>query len=284
MEQDGNKLNFESFDNRGVKRYLLYASLLVVSLLGTDLTDFSLSIWVLDQPGSSVSSYSLIWFFEAMPKALLGLVVGGFVDRWDKKKILIFGQLVMGMGSLALIVLHFFDELMPWHIMAIAGIGSVCTIFIYSAFFVMAQVLVPKSKLPKVQGTVAMMYSLVEIGIPILAPVLYKLIGIGNIFIIDVVTFCVPLVSFMILNFEAMPKTNEQISLTKDFKLVIDFMRERRGLIFLFIFTFCCAFLFGLVQVMFVPLILDFANEYILGVIMSVIAAGSLVGGGIMGN
>lgn len=256
----------------------------MMSLLGTDLTDFALSVWVLDQPDASVKSYTLIWFFEAIPGVLLGLFIGSFVDRWNKKKMIIYGQLVAGIGSVTLMVLHYFELLLPWHIMLVAGIGSVASMFVFRAFFVSTRVLVPKEKLIKAQGLSGSLYGVIEIGVPIAAPVLYKLVGIGTVFFVDAVTFIVSVFAFLILNFVTVPQSNEKLNFLNDLKLVVGFLRERKGFINLIIFSFLGGFSLGLIEVLFTPLILDLSNEYILGLVLSFVASGSLMGSIIIGS
>ncbi|MEW7278324.1 MFS transporter [Aquimarina sp. 2201CG1-2-11] len=266
----------------GIKKYLMYLSILMVSLMGTNLTDFALSVWVLDQPEQSVSSFSMIWFFEAIPGVLLAVFIGSFVDRWNKKMIIVYGQVVAGIGSIILMTLYHLDMLLPWHIMIIVGIGSIATTFIYTAFFVSCRAFVSKKELIKAQGIAAIIFSFIGMGIPILAPVLYKLLGIGNIFLIDFVTFLVPLVAFLVLKFVKVPQSDEKFSISSDFKLAINFIKERKGVISLMVFSFIFSFLYGAVEVLFTPLILDFSDEYTLGIVLSVVALGTLLGGMVM--
>ncbi|GAA3512772.1 MFS transporter [Aquimarina addita] len=267
-----------------MKKYFIYLLLLTFSMLGTDLTDFSLAIWVLDQPNSNISSYSLIWFFEAIPKVILALVIGSLVDRWNKKKMIIYGQLLAGIGSIILMVLKLQDILLPWHIMAVAGIGSVANMFVYSAFFVSTRALVSKDNLMKAMGLSTLMYSIVEIGVPVAAPVFYKAIGIHSILFFDIITFIVSIIFFSFLNFTVHIKSNDKFSIVKDLKLTIAFIREKKGLISLIIFSFLGSFALGLVEILFTPLILDFSDEYILGLILSFIGLGSFIGSIIMSN
>ncbi|KAA1241041.1 MFS transporter [Aquimarina sp. RZ0] len=267
-----------------MKKYFLYTVLIMISLLGTDLTDFALSIWVLDQPGNTIKSYAIIWFFEAAPGVFLAPFIGSFVDRWSKKKMIIYGQLVAGIGSILLMLLHFSGVLLPWHIMTISGIGSIASMVVYSAFYVATTALVSKDKLMKAQGISTSIYAAIGMGVPILAPVLYKLIGLSSIFFIDAVTFLVSIIAFLIVRFVVVPNSEEQFSMRNDLKVVKSFLQKRKGILRLFIFFFIGNFLVGLVQVLFTPLILDFSNEYVLGAVLSVVSIGAVIGGVVMSS
>jgi len=254
------------------------------SLLGTELTDFCLGVWVLKQPNPSITSYSFIWFFEEAPAVLLAPFIGSFVDRWSKKKMIIYGQIVAGIGTLILMLLYNNGELKPWHIMVVSGIGSIASMFVFTAFYVSTTALVPKNKLVNAQGISLGLFGLVNVGVPMAAPVLFKVIGMDKIFLIDIVTFSVAILAFFMIQFVVVEKTEEKFSMKNDWKLVKGFLTEREGLVQLLVFFFIIHFLIGLVQVLFTPLILDFADEYAVSTIMTIVSLGMVVGALIMGG
>lgn len=262
-----------------MKKYLTYLSFLMISLFGTDLTDFALGVWILDQPGATVSSYSLIWFFEAVPGILLAPFIGTIIDRYSKKKMIIWGQVVAGIGSISLMILFHLSMLQSWHIMIVAGIGSVASMFVYDAFHASTSTLVSKDKLVKANGLTSSIYGAVQMGTPIIAPVLYKLLGLDSIFLIDVVTFSISVIAFLFLGFVVVATTSKKFNIKEDFLVVRNFMKEKVGFKNFVFFYFLMSFLVGFMSVLFTPLVLDFSNEYVLGIVMSVAGLGALLGG-----
>ncbi|RBW60960.1 hypothetical protein DS884_03775 [Tenacibaculum sp. E3R01] len=267
-----------------MKKYFLYLGLIMFSLLGTELTDFCLGVWVLKQPNPSITSYSFIWFFEEAPAVLLAPFIGSLVDRWSKKKMIIYGQVVAGIGTLILMLLYNSGELKPWHIMIVSGIGSIASMFVFTAFYVATTALVPKSKLVNAQGISLGLFGLINVGVPMAAPALYRLMGMDKVFLIDIVTFSVAILVFFMIQFVVVEKTEEKFNMKNDWKLVKGFLVERQGLIKLLAFFFIIHFLIGLVQVLFTPLILDFADEYAVSKIMTIVSLGMIVGALIMGG
>jgi len=261
-----------------MKEYYIYIGLLIISLLGTDLTDFSLAIWVLDQQEATVSSYSLIWFFEAIPAVLLSIFIGSLVDRWDKKKMMIYGQLFAGLGSVILFILYSMNLLVPWHIMLVSGIGSISSLFVFQAFYVATKSMVAKSELLKAQALVSLCYGVVEMGVPIIAPVLYKLLGIKTIFLLDIVTFSIPIVGFILLAPIITKKTIDKLNIRNDLKVVRNFITSQKGTLQILMFYFLGSFLMGLLTLLLTPLLLDISNEYVLGLVYSFIGLGTVVG------
>src|SRR5260370_16943059 len=63
-----------------------------VSLMGSGLTAFALSIWVL-QHTHSVTQYTLTIVFAGLPAILLGPFAGALVDRWDRRWVLFWCNL-----------------------------------------------------------------------------------------------------------------------------------------------------------------------------------------------
>ena len=261
-----------------MKKYLFYTVLIITSLIGTGLTDFALSIWVLKQPSYSMSSYSAIWFFESLPGFLLAPFVGSFIDRWSKKKMIIYGQLAAGLVSLSLMILYSNDMLMPWHIMIASMFAALANLFVFGAFFVATTALVSKDKLMKAKGISGGMYAILSMGIPIAAPALYKLLGLRIIFLIDIISFIVSIIAFLLINFVVVAQSDEPLDFKEDWKMVIRFLREKVGYAHLIVYSFILSFFWAIIQVLLVPLILDFSDEYTLGIIMSVLGVGGLVG------
>ncbi|QKX03652.1 MFS transporter [Aquimarina sp. TRL1] len=267
-----------------MKKYITYLSLLMFSLMGTDLTDFALSIWILDQPDGSISLYSFVWFCEAAPAVFLAPVIGSLIDRWNKKKMIIYGQLVAGIGSMILMTLHYLGQLHPWHIMIVAGVGSIASTFVFQAFYVSTKALVPKDQLVRAQGLSSTLNATIQMGLPIVAPILYKLIGMSNIFLFDGITFFTSVIAFSILSFVVVEISSEKFSMKNDYKVVKEFVKQQKGFLYLYSFFFLINFLVGLITVLFTPLILDFSNEYVLGLVLACVGVGSLIGGGAMAS
>ena len=60
----------------------------VFSQISTNLVNFALIAKIYEQTASS-TAVSLLVFWFATPAVLLGILAGAYVDRWDRKKILV---------------------------------------------------------------------------------------------------------------------------------------------------------------------------------------------------
>src|SRR5215217_6395491 len=82
----------------------------VISVLGTGLTHFALTIWVYKET-QSVTQVALISFFISVPSLLTSPFAGALVDRWDRRWVMIASDFGSGLASLAIAILLFTHHL-----------------------------------------------------------------------------------------------------------------------------------------------------------------------------
>ena len=76
----------------------------LVSLIGTNLTGFGLSIYVFQQTGS-VTQLATVMLASQLPQILITPFAGALVDRWDRRKAMILADAGAGIGTIVLVVL-----------------------------------------------------------------------------------------------------------------------------------------------------------------------------------
>ncbi|WP_103866073.1 MFS transporter [Aquimarina sp. I32.4] len=261
-----------------MKKYILILTFLLLSLFGTLMTEFSLAIWVTKSYESTLY-YTLIAFFGVAPSSFLAPFIGSFVDRWDKRKIIIISNLVAGIGSLILVFLYLSNTLAPWHVMIIAFINSLADGFMSLAFYVSTLALVSKKQLSKARGISQTSIALITLSAPIIAPFLLGIIDLSGVFLIEVIAFFVTVGALFFIKLSGTPEETEKITFKKDAKIVFEFIRSQKGLRSLWGYNFIIIFTIGLVSIMLVPLMLDFSDEKGLGFMMSLAGVGMLLGG-----
>ncbi len=67
----------------------------LVSTAGSSLTDLAAAIYVYDQTGSALA-VGLTLMATAVPSLIVGLIAGVFVDRWDRRKVMMASNLLQG--------------------------------------------------------------------------------------------------------------------------------------------------------------------------------------------
>jgi DHA3 family macrolide efflux protein-like MFS transporter len=257
----------------------------LVSLTGTGLTSFALGIWVYQRTGS-VTDFSLISLFTTLPLVLASPVAGSLVDRWDRRKTMLFSDLIAGLSTIAIAVLLFFGDLELWHIYLAIAISSVCRAFQIPAYTAASTMLVPQEHLHRVGGLTQMGQSVAELVSPVLAGILVVTIQIQGVMLIDFCTFSFSLITLLSVRFPRYESTKvnsiKKVSLLNDIAYAWNYITARPGLFGLQIFFAATNFLQGIVEVLATPLILSFVSPAVAGSILSIGGSGMLFGSIVM--
>jgi MFS family permease len=107
-------------------RYLKYRAYwfgVLASVFGHQVFQFVQFLLVHELTGS-LADLGVLGIANAVPAILLGVVVGVFADRWDKRKLIIVTRGVVGLGILLLAVLTVLDRVEVWHVLVIAVLVS----------------------------------------------------------------------------------------------------------------------------------------------------------------
>ncbi|MEJ2211894.1 MAG: MFS transporter, partial [Anaerolineae bacterium] len=166
----------------------------LVSLLGSGLTQFALTIWVFRETGQA-TQLALVGVFFMVPLLAMSPVVGVMVDRYDRKLMMMLSDLAAGLTTILILILYASGNLEIWHLYVNAAINGLFQGFQWPAYSAALALMVPKKDYVRVN-------SMLEIAGPasgIVAPILGgAIIGLGDtagfdgvvlIMIIDIVTF-----------------------------------------------------------------------------------------------
>ena len=156
-----------------------------VSIIGSGLTRFALGLWVYQHTGS-VTNFALIALSSILPHLLLSPLAGALVDRWDRRKAMIFSDIGAGLSTLLIAMFFFVNRLEVWHIYLATALSSACGTFQWPAYTAAISLLVPKKNLGRANGMVQFGQAASEILTPILAGVLLVTIRLSGIILIDV--------------------------------------------------------------------------------------------------
>ncbi len=158
-----------------------------ISLFGSSLVQFAL-IWYLTQKTGSATVLATASLFAMLPQILLGPIAGTFVDRGNRRLIMIASDSLIAVSTLGLAFLFWTGRAEIWHIYAISVIRSLGGAFHYPAMAASTTLMVPKEQLARVSGANQAVQGLVNILAPPAAAFLVALMDTENILLIDVFT------------------------------------------------------------------------------------------------
>jgi MFS transporter, DHA3 family, macrolide efflux protein len=253
-----------------------------ISTIGSAITRFGLSVWVFSQTNSA-SAYTLLVFFATFSVGIGALIAGPLVDRWDRRRIMLFSDAIAAFSTVVIAVMYFANVLELWHMYLAVSVNGVASAFSRPALDASIPLLVPKDGLTRASGLSQMTGAVEMILSSAVAGFIVGVFGLGIVFIIDFVTFGINILLVMLTS---IPQPQRDAvhqggaNIWQDFVAGITYMRLRPSLLYLLgLFTVTMFLLPGVAYSLITPLVLTFATEEALGLIMSGFGIGSLVGG-----
>lgn len=256
-----------------------------VSAIGSAMTRFGLSVWIFAETGST-AAYTTLMFFAVFPVGLGALIAGPLVDRWDRRRVMLVSDTVAGLSTLLVAALYFTDALALWQLYALLAVNGVASAFSRPALDASIPLLVPREQLSRAAGLSQLAWALEMILASTAAGLIIGAAGLGVIFLIDFVTFGVNIVLLLLLAIPR-PAAGAAVRAAAGFwgELAegLRYVRERPGMLYLLgLFALTMFLLPGFAYSLLTPLVLTFADEATLGLILSGFGVGSLVGGALM--
>ena len=187
------------------RSFLFLWSAQLVSLLGSSMTAFGISLWVYETTQSPY--YMMLTLFCKLgPSIYMSFFAGQIVDRFDAKKVFLLTDLSLLVITVLLIAAYFSESLTLWILfpaLALTGIvESIQSIAFQSSVALFNK---PEFYL-RSQGVVSLVENAPVILSPFLGAIAYESFGLGGIFAFDIVSFFVSVVAVLIMQFPVQQK------------------------------------------------------------------------------
>ena len=259
-----------------------------ISIVGSGLTGFGLSVWVFTQTGKATPMAITALAFN-LPRILLSPIAGSVADRYNRKRIMIIADSAAVLITAGLAVLIYNDMLQVWHIYLSAALSSAFSSFQDPAYRASITMLVPKKDLARAAGIQQIGGAMQSILVPVLAGSLYGLIGFRGIILIDIATFFFA-IGALIWAHIPQPKpvtdtgSGEKRSMLGDAKFGWRYLQARPGLVTLLLYFAVVNFFLSLSGVLGAPLVLSFGTPTEMGLVQMADGAAMLIGGLLIGT
>jgi DHA3 family macrolide efflux protein-like MFS transporter len=157
------------------------------SLVGSSLVQFALVWWLTRETGSAtvLATATLI---AMLPQIFLGPFAGTFIDRWNRKTVMIVADSLIALATLVLIYLFIIGRQSIWAIYAILLIRSAGGSFHYPALQASTSLMVPKQHLARIAGLNQTLYGVINIIAPPLGALLISILPTQSVLFVDVIT------------------------------------------------------------------------------------------------
>jgi len=143
----------------------------------------------------------VVGFCQALPRLLLGAVGGAFVDRVDRRRLLVSTQVLAMVQAFVFWALVYFSRIEFWHILVLVlFLGTVNTVN-QTARHSLINNLVPREDLMNAIALNSSMANLAKIIGPSLGGVLISIIGVAGCLFVNAVSFLTIIATLIVMEF-----------------------------------------------------------------------------------
>jgi MFS family permease len=178
----------------------------VVSLLGSGMTWFALTIWAWELTGQA-TALALVAFFHFGPTVLLSPIAGALVDRWDRKLVMMLSDLAAGSMTVVVLILYTTGHLEIWHLYLTGAFAGAFEAFQFPAYSAAVTTMVPKEQYVRANGMLSLAESASGVFAPLAGGILLGVVGVSGVLTIDVVTFLVAIGALLVVRVPPPPST-----------------------------------------------------------------------------
>jgi DHA3 family macrolide efflux protein-like MFS transporter len=256
----------------------------LVSILGSGLTSFALGVWIFERTGQA-TPFALVALFSTLPHVLLLPVAGSLADRFNRRWMMILSDSGAALVTAFTALMLFFGELQIWQIYLISLFSAIFSTFQQPAYTASITMLVPKKELARASGMQQASEAIEAILTPVIAGVLYTVIGLRGVILIDAATFLFAVGSLLIVHIPqpervsgAPGEADEKKSVWADVVFGWNYLRARQGLFGLLWYFACVNFFLNISGALIGPLVLSFGSAAELGTVQMAFGLGLLLG------
>ena len=269
-------------NNKWLQTYLFIWSGQFISMLSSYAVHFAVIIWMsLEHQSAEVLAYAGI--AGMLPQAIVGPFAGVFIDRWDRKKVMIFSDAFLALCALVMVFLLKSETVDLIWIYLMLGLRSIGNAFHAPAMQAIAPLIVPKDELLRISGINQMLQSVSSIAGPAIGALAISYLPISQVLYLDVLGAAAAIISLL---FVSIPHV--QSSSDSSVRMVLlelgDGMRairKNKGLSFLFLYAMLVTFFIMPAAIMF-PLLTTGhygGGKWEMSVVEIVWGIGMLIGG-----
>ncbi|MFX0210402.1 MAG: MFS transporter [Candidatus Hodarchaeota archaeon] len=274
-----------------IKGYIFFLIGQWISLLGSNIVNFGI-IWFLTIETGSPFVLALSQFLGFAPFLLVTPVAGVFIDRWSRKKVIIFVDFVQAVLGLILIfffVTGLFSALeLVIIILTITFFRGIFGAFHTSAVDTLLPIMVPKDKLSRINGINYLANGAIFIVGPLVGAIALGIMPLMDLLWLDVFTFLISIVPTILVFIPKITRVIQNARVKPSFRVEftegLSFIRDNSALLaLLVVFTSANFFISPLfTQLPIVVTTVHSGQAELLALLFALQQAGLLIGSTIM--
>ncbi|MDM9382059.1 MFS transporter [Chlorogloeopsis sp. ULAP01] len=162
------------------------------------MSGFALAVWAWEETGQA-TTLTLWGFFDLLPRIIITPFAGVIVDRFHRKYLMMVGDTVAVLTTIALLWLFVTNNLQIWHLYLTAVIAGAFVQIQELAYSASISLMVQEQQYVRVSSMRALSGRIAQILAPPLAGFLYYIIGFAGLALIDIISFAVAIATLTLV-------------------------------------------------------------------------------------
>lgn len=209
------------------KDYFLLWTGQLISQLGDKFYAIALAWWVLERTNSpAVMGFFLV--VSVLPELLFGLIAGGFIDRWNRKAIIVASDIFRGLAVITVTLLLTMGLLEVWHVFIAVAVISLASAFYNPSVMAVVPQLVESDEIPRANSLSQMIGGLASVAGPVLGATLVGIAGYWPVFMVNGLSYLAAALLASFISLTSDLQAGHKTSLLEDLKDGFKFISNSR--------------------------------------------------------
>jgi len=204
-----NQQNSQIADQTTFRHYLFFLMGQLISLLGSSVVNFAL-IWWITIESQSATIVSLTFTLALIPQIIVTLFAGVYIDRLDRKKIILLTDFGQAFFTFLLFLLFMFNFQSVWLVITLIIIRNLFQSVHRPTVGAIIPVMIPKEKLSRMNSINMIASRAIFIIGPVISGILIGFLEISKILWIDIGTFLVAVIPTLLITIPSILKKSSQ--------------------------------------------------------------------------
>lgn len=176
-----------------------------LSVVGTRMTNFALSIYVWDATGNA-TDFTFMLFFAFAATMIFSPIAGAFIDRWNRRVTLLLSDLGSAVATGVLLVVFMTGSVSMWHLYVINFVTGAFVAFQVPVFQATITLMMERAKYTRANAMMFLVRSTPELFAPLIAAVLLAATNIRTILLIDTLSYAFAIAAILLVAIPPTPK------------------------------------------------------------------------------
>jgi len=266
--------------------FFLYWLAVFFSVMGDSIIGYALGIWIYEAT-RSVTFYTLFPILTIIPIFLVSPFIGVIMDRYQIKSVIAFSFIASSFFTILTyyFILQGFSAL--WWLAIMICLSAVFSCALYPALSLLIANLVDEDYISRASALFGLTFSAPSLLAPIISGILLAGLPISKVVFLSMLIEALGAVIVVIMLFLPIVIDKSKLregglSFIEDLKAVINYIRNRQGLIQFMVILNIIAFCLEMLEASAVPFFIEITSKAGMSLILTMVGIGSVSGGLLM--